>query len=86
MESCTTKSDECCRYLLFSIAQSIGPHTLKIVQYFCPSHISEQDCMMLDEIIASNIFTDEEIEEAARITLDNDFITFGKFQVTLIWK
>jgi len=42
--------------------------------------------MMLDEIIASNIFTDEEIEEAARITLDNDFITFGKFQVTLIWK
>jgi hypothetical protein len=64
----TSKSDEVCRYLLFSIAQDIGPNTLDLVRFLCPNNISESDCLVLDEILVNNIFTDSQIEEAARLT------------------
>ena len=72
--------------MLFSIAQSIGPNTLKIVQFFCPHNISEKDSQILDEIIVSGLFSDTEIEEAAKITLNSGLVTFAIFEVTLFWK
>lgn len=81
----TSKSDIVCRYLLFSIANEIGPNTLKIVRFFCPHNISESHCMVLDELLTTDIFSPSQIEKAASITLNSGDISFPNFQTILFW-
>lgn len=81
----TSKSDIVCRYLLFSIANKIGPNTHTIVRFLCPHNILESDCMVLDELLTTNIFSDSQIEKAASITLTSGEISFPKFQSILFW-
>lgn len=81
----TSKSDIVCRYLLFYIADHIGPNTLKLVHYLCPKNISESDCLVLDEILVSDIFSASQIEKAACITIKSGSITFQEFTSNLFW-
>lgn len=81
----TSKSDIVCRYLLFYIADRIGPNTLELVRYLCPKNISESDCLVLDEILVMNTFSDSQIEKASCITLKSDVITFQEFKISLFW-
>jgi hypothetical protein len=81
----TSKSDIVLRYLLFSIAKNIGPNTHTIVRFFCPHNISESDCMVLDELLTTDIFSDSQIEKAASITLTTGEISYLNFQSILFW-
>ena len=81
----TSKSDKVLRYLLFSIAKDIGPNTFKIVRFFCSHNITESDCVVLDELLTTDIFSPSQIEKAAYITLNSGDISFQKFQYILFW-
>lgn len=79
----TSKSDEVCMYLLFSMAQNIGKHTLELVLYLCPKNITESESMDLDNIIAGSHFSPARIETAARIVIEQGAISFHSFQSVL---
>ena len=81
----TSKSDELCRNLLFSIAWKIGPRTMEMVQTLHHGEISEIDCMVLDEIITLEVYSNQEIEEAADLALQDTRNLFGSFQLALFW-
>jgi hypothetical protein len=82
----TSKSDEVCRYLLFSFANKIGPDTLKLVQVLCPQNITDAESLLLDDIITSGVFSDSEIETAASITIQDTGNLFANFLDILFWE
>lgn len=80
----SSKSDNVIRYLLFYLAEYIGPHTLELVLYLCPDNITEDESMGLDTLISgSSQFFHKQIEEAARIVLQQQNICFKSFESTL---
>ena len=81
----TSKFDIVCRYLLFSIAKDIGPNTLKLVRFLCPSNISDSNCLKLDEILTTDVFSPAAIEKAAYATLNSGLLTYGSFQCELFF-
>lgn len=81
----TSKSDEVCRYLVFSFANKIGPDTLKLVQILCPDNITDEESLLLDDIITSGVFSDTEIETAASAVVQDNGNLFGNFLFTLFW-
>lgn len=82
----TSKSDEVCRYLLYSFANKIGSCTIELVKYLCPDKITNEESRLLDDIITMRVFSDSEIERAADVALQNTRNLFNRFLVALFWE
>lgn len=81
----SSKSDEVCRNLLYFFAGKIGPGTLELVQTLHQNGISESENKVLDDIITLEVYTDQEIEKAADVTLQASENQFDRFRSVLFW-